>query len=92
MPLADHLGEELQEEGHHQEADVHAVDIGIGGDDDLVVAQVIHVLLDVQRRLKEVELLVLVDHLLRQSVAVQRLAAQREDRLRTHVAALGDGA
>ena len=71
---------------------MHAVDIGIGGDDDLVVAQVIHVLLDVQRRLKEVELLVLVDHLLRQSVAVQRLAAQREDRLRTHVAALGDGA
>ena len=66
-----------------KQADVHAVDIGIGGDDDLVVAQVIHVLLDVQRRLKEVELLVLVDHLLRQSVAVQRLAAQREDRLRT---------
>ena len=61
-----------------------------GGDDHLVVAEVIHILLDVECRLQEVELLVLVDDLFGESVAVERLAAQREDRLRTHVAALGD--
>ena len=83
---ADHVGEELQEERGKQQADVHAVHIGVGGDDDLVVTQVLHVLLDVERRLQEVELLVLVDHLLREPVAVERLAAQREDGLRAHVA------
>ena len=92
MALADHVGEELQEEGHQQQADVHAVDIGIGGDDDLLVAQVVHLLLDVERRLQQVELLVLVDDLFGQPEAVERLAAQREDRLRAHVAALGDRA
>ena len=71
---------------------MHAVDIGIGGDNHLLVAEVLHLLLDVERRLQLVELLVLVDHLLRQSEAVERLSAQREDRLRAHVAALGDGA
>ena len=39
MPVADQFGEELEEEGEQQQADVHAVDVGIGGDDDLVVAQ-----------------------------------------------------
>ena len=87
---ADHVGEELQEERGEQQADVHAVHIGVGGDDHLVVTQVLHVLLDVERRLQEVELLVLVDHLLREPVTVQRLAPQREDRLRAHVARGGD--
>ena len=90
MARADHVGEELQEERGEQQADVHAVHIGVGGDDHLVVTQVLHVLLDVERRLQEVELLVLVDHLLREPVTVQRLAPQREDRLRTHVARGGD--
>jgi hypothetical protein len=39
MSVADHLREELEEEGEQQQADVHAVHIGIGGDDDAVVAQ-----------------------------------------------------
>ena len=69
---------------------MHAVDIGIGGDNHLVVAQVVHILLDIERSLKQVELLVLVDHLFGQPVAVERLAAQRKDGLRAHVAALGD--
>ena len=39
MPTAHQLGEELEEEGNQQQADVHPVVIGIGGDDDAVVAQ-----------------------------------------------------
>ena len=76
MPRADHVGEELQEKRGKQQADVHAVHVGVGSDDDLVVTQVLHILLDVERRLQEVELLVLVNHLLREPVAVERLAAQ----------------
>ena len=43
---------------------MHSIDIGIGSDNNLVVAQVIHILLDVERRLKQVELLIFVDHTL----------------------------
>jgi hypothetical protein len=57
--------EELEEEGHQQQPDVHTVHIRIGGDDDLVVAQAIHAVLDVERGLDQVELLVLVHHFLR---------------------------
>ena len=72
---ADDVGEELQEEGCQQQADVHTVDIGIGSDDDLSVAQVVHILLNVKRRLKKVELLILVYHLLGESVTVKRLTS-----------------
>jgi hypothetical protein len=44
------VGEELEEEGHQQQADVHAVHVGIGGDDDAVVAQAVHAVLDVPAR------------------------------------------
>ena len=47
MAVAHQVGIELEEKGEHQQADVHAVDIGIGGDDDVVVAQVLDVLVDV---------------------------------------------
>ena len=47
---------------------MHTVNIGIRGDDNLVVAQIIHILVDIERRLQKVELLILVDHLLRQTV------------------------
>lgn len=78
VSAADHVGKELQEEGHQQQADVHAIDIGIGGDHDLVVPQVVHILLDVERRLQQVELLVLIYDLLREAEAVERLAPQRK--------------
>ena len=90
VTLTNHIGEELQEKGHQQQSDVHTIDIGIGCDDHLVVAQVVHILFDVQRCLQQIELLVVVNHLLGQSEAVQRLTAQREDSLSLHVAALGD--
>jgi hypothetical protein len=84
--------EELEEEGHEQQADVHAIHVGIGGDHDPVVPQTIHAVLDVQRRLDQVELLVLIHHLLRQAVAVQRFALQAEHTLQVHIAAFGDAA
>jgi hypothetical protein len=78
------VGEELEEEGHQQQPDVHAVHIGIGGDDDAVVAQAVHAVLDVERGLDQVELLVLVHHLLGEAVAVERLALEAEHGLCSH--------
>ena len=49
---------------------MHTIDIGIGCDDHLVVTQIIHILLDVQRSLQQIELLVVIDHLLGQTEAV----------------------
>ena len=88
--LLDQVGEELKEEGDQQQADVHAVHVGIGGDDDAVVAQSVQAVLDVERGLQQVELLVLVDDLLGQAEAVERLTAEAEDGLQVRVAALGD--
>ncbi len=86
MPLRDKLREKLQEKRDQQQPDVHAVHVRVRRDDHLVVTQPVHPLLDVQRALQQVELLVLVDHLLRQPIRVQRLPLQREHRLRVHVA------
>ena len=76
VPLLDEFGKELEEEGEHQEADVHTVVIGIGGHDDLVVAKAVQSVLDVEGSLQEVELLVLIDHLLGELVAVEGLASE----------------
>ena len=63
MIAFDQVGEELQEEGDQQQPDVHAVDIRVGRNDDLVIAQSVKTILDVKCRLQQVELLVLVDDL-----------------------------
>ena len=65
---ADHVGKELQEKRQQQQPDVHSVHIGIRRYDNLVVAQVVHVFLDIQRGLQQIELLVLVNDLLGQPV------------------------
>ena len=88
MSLANQFGEELQEEGDGEQAYVHAIDIGIGSDDDLVVSQVVEPVLYVESCLQEIELLVLIDHLLCQSEGVERLAPEREDSLRVDVSRL----
>lgn len=33
--------EELQEKGEQQQADMHAIHVGVGGDDDLIVAEAV---------------------------------------------------
>ena len=76
MPLLDQLGIELQEESDDQQTDVHTVYIGIGGHDHLVVSKVVEAVLDVQGSLKEVELLILIDHLFRQAEAVEWLTTK----------------
>ena len=45
------LVQELQKEGCQQQTYVHTIDIGIRSDDNLVVPEVIHILLDVESRL-----------------------------------------
>ncbi len=69
---------------------MHSVDIGVGGDDNLVVTESLDAVLDVEGGLKQVEFVILVDHLTRHSVRVERLAAQGEDSLGLGVADLGD--
>ena len=90
MPFVDDRLEEAQEKRQQQVADVQAVDVGIGGEDDLVVAQALGRVLDVQAAHQVVQLLVLVHHIALQVADVQRLAAQGEDRLVVHVAAADD--
>src|SRR5664280_141865 len=92
MTARDELREEWQEERNQQEPDMHAVHVGVGGNYDAGVAQAVEPLLDVQRRLQEVELLVLVNHLLGQAVGIERLALEGEDRLGLHIAAGGQRA
>ena len=86
----DQFWEELQEERDHQQSDVHAIDIGIGCHNHLIVTQAINAVFDVQGCLQKVELLVLIHHLLRQTVRVQRFSSQGEHSLRHHIAALRD--
>ena len=76
MSLLDHVGEELKEEREQQQTYVHAVHIGIGGDYDVVISQSVDTLLDVQGRLQQVELVILIENLGRNSVRVLGLASQ----------------
>src|SRR5215216_2910104 len=88
----DQLGHLAVEEGEHQRADVGAVHVGVGHDDDLVIARLrdVELLADpgADRRDQRLDLLVrqhLVDAVL---LDVDDLAAQRQDRLGVAVAAL----
>ena len=90
VPFLDEFGEELQEEGDDEQTDVHAVHISIRRHDHLVITQRVEAVFDVKGSLKEVELLVLIHHLLRQSEGVEGLSAQREHRLCVDIPALGD--
>ena len=39
MPVADQVGKELKEKRHREQADVHAVDVRVGCENDFVVAE-----------------------------------------------------
>ena len=90
MTVANQLREKLQEKGEQQQADVHAVDIGISRDHHAVVSQVFDALLDVERGLQQCKLLVFVHHFTRKAEGVERLATKRENRLRFDIATLGN--
>ena len=52
---------------------MHTIVIGIGCDDDAVVAQSIESILDIESSLQEVKFLILIDDLLALPVAVEGL-------------------
>ena len=70
MSLLYQVGEELQEEGDNQQADMHAVHIGIGGYDDFVVAQCFYAVFYIQGCLEQVEFFVFINYFLGQSVGI----------------------
>ena len=67
--------EELKEKGDDEQTDMHTINIGIGSNDHLVVAQRLQSILDIESGLKEVELLILINDLLRQSKRVEGFSA-----------------
>lgn len=85
------LGVEAEEEGYQQQADVQAVDIGIGGNHDVVVAKVLDGFVDVEGVVEKVELDVFVYVGFVDFHNVASFSSQREDCLRLHVAAFGYG-
>ena len=92
MPFLHQFREKLQEKRDQQQPNVHAVHVRIRGHHHVVVAEVFQSVFNVQRRLQEVELLVLVHHFFGQTVAVQWFALETEHRLREHVPGGRDGA
>ena len=91
MTLLDQLREELQEEGDDQQADMHTVNIRIRGHNHLIISQRVESVLNIEGSLQQVELLVLIDHLLGKTERVQWFTAQGEHRLSVHITTLGDG-
>jgi len=75
MSLLDQIGKELQEESKQQQADMHSICVGIGCDDHPVVTQPVHILLNIEGCLQQIELLIFVDDLLGETEAVQRLSS-----------------
>ena len=90
--LDDELLEEGEEEGEEEVADVEAVVVGVGGDDDAAVAQALDVGLDAEGHHQVVQLLVLVDRRAAAPEHVLGLAPEAEDGLRVHVAGADHGA
>ena len=86
------LVEEAEEISDEQVADVQAVHVGVGGEDDLFVAQPFEVVLDVEAAHEVVQLVVLVDDVALEVPDVERLALEDEDGLRVDVAAAHDRA
>ena len=70
VALLDEVREELQEEGDDEQSDVHSIYIGIGSHNHLIISQSIQTILNIESCLKKVELLVLVNHFLGQTIAV----------------------
>ena len=96
VALLDEGPHEAEEEGEQQGTDVGAVHIGIGHDDDLVVAQLARVELvpdaGAQGGDDGLELVVAVDLVGPGLLHVEHLAPQGEDGLEAGVPALGGGA
>ena len=91
MPGFHQIGEELQKEGHQQQADVHTVHIGIGSYYDVVVTDAVQTVFYIQRVLQQVKLFVLVHYFFGKAETVKRLTFQTKNCLCHHIARFGDG-
>lgn len=90
VSFLDEVGKELQQERKREQAYVHTVVVGIGGDDDFVVTQPFYAVFDVECGLQEIELFVLIHDLTGLSVAVEGFSPQAENRLHVGVSAFTD--
>ena len=70
---------------------MHTIDIRIGCDDYLIITQTIQTVFYIQCGLKQIELFVFINDLLRQPVTVQRFSTQTEYSLEIRIPAFGDG-
>ena len=87
MAVVHELLEEAEEVRDQQIADVQAVHVGVGGQDDLVVTQAFEVVFDVEAAHQIVHLVVFIDDVALEIPNVERLAFEHENGLRVHVAA-----
>ncbi len=87
MPLPHQFRKELQEESHQQHPDMHAIHIGIRCNNNVVITKIFISVFDVQSRLQQVELFVLINNLLGETETIQRLAFQTEYSLCGHIPA-----
>ncbi|MNE65191.1 hypothetical protein D3C80_1606510 [compost metagenome] len=90
MAITYQVREELQEECHDQQTNVHPIDIGIGCNYNVVVSQAIHTVFNIQRVLQQVEFFILIYHFFGKTKTVQRLTSQTEYSLRFYITAFGN--
>ena len=64
MPFLDQFRIELQEERDDKQTNVHAIDVGICSYNNLVIAQVVKSVFNIECRLQQVKLLIFVYNLL----------------------------
>ena len=91
MTAPDEVRVIFHEESQDQHADVHPVVIGIGGHNDVVVAQVVQVVFHSEGGDQKIQLLILGDPLAALLVAVDRLSPEAEHCLVVGVPYLRDG-
>ena len=89
MPGLDQRPHEAEQQREQQRADVLAVDVGVGHQDDLVIAQLrqVELVVDAGAGDHRLDLVVLEDPVDARLLDVDDLAADRQDRLEHRVAA-----
>ena len=92
MAVVHELIEETEKIGDEQIADVQSVHVGVGGENDFVVAQAFGVVFDVEAAHQVIHLVVFINDVALEIPDVERFAFQDENRLHVHVATTDDGA
>src|SRR5690606_5420369 len=91
MIFLDQIGIELQKESQQQQADMHAVGIGIGRNDYLIIPESLHTIFNIQGSLQQIEFLIFVYDLFGQSETIQWFTAKAEDCLQIGISTFCDG-